>query len=73
MTKRKWSHKLGCWLYPVQKDGKTVWVTIPDSSSDDRCEACQKEAANQECAHGILCDDCYEQVHGKVDAECEAA
>lgn len=41
------------------------------SEADDKCEACKKDIANHECAHGILCDDCYEQLHGAIDAACE--
>jgi hypothetical protein len=38
---------------------------------DDRCEACTFEVSTHECGHGLLCDDCYRDIHGAVDAECE--
>jgi hypothetical protein len=41
------------------------------SAADDMCNACGREVANRECAHGILCDGCDEQVHGAVGAPCE--
>lgn len=37
---------------------------------DDLCEACGKEVAEMECAHGILCSSCAKQIHG-MDNECE--
>jgi hypothetical protein len=47
----------------VTREGKRV--------PDDYCEACEKQAASIECGHGQLCDECYIQVHGSMEAECE--
>lgn len=38
---------------------------------DDLCNACGKRTANRECAHGLLCDKCDKEVHGKVNGACE--
>jgi len=40
-------------------------------AADDMCEACKKEVATRECAHGILCDACDESVHGEIEGPCE--
>lgn len=45
--------------------------TAPISEADDLCNACGTNVANRECAHGILCDTCDEQVHGLVGGVCE--
>lgn len=39
-------------------------------TSDDACEACGEQTANRECAHGMLCSTCDEQVHGEIDGPC---
>ena len=44
----------------------------PTLNADDACEACKREVSIVECAHGILCEDCYEQLHGSIDTECTA-
>jgi hypothetical protein len=38
---------------------------------DDYCEACGKEVAIRECAHGILCGACDRDVHGDNFAHCD--
>ena len=50
---------------------KTYSVPLTEPKADDACEACGREVANRECAHGILCDACDEAVHGEIDGPCE--
>jgi len=39
---------------------------------DDYCDACGKKVADIECGHGMMCEGCYIQVHGSLEAVCEA-
>ena len=41
-----------------------------DIVPDDMCDACGQYVANRECAHGLLCNECDEQVHGTVGGPC---
>jgi hypothetical protein len=41
------------------------------AAADDMCEACGKNVANRECAHGILCNKCDKEVHGKKGGPCK--
>lgn len=38
--------------------------TRPKLTSDDRCEACEREVATHEVKEGILCDTCYGEIYG---------
>jgi hypothetical protein len=51
----------------ADNDNKTSAI----SEADDMCNACGKRVANRECAHGILCDVCDKQVHGKKGGPCK--
>lgn len=43
----------------------------PVSEADDYCEACKLNVATKECGHGLLCDVCYSDIHGELEAECD--
>jgi hypothetical protein len=53
--------------------GDDPYKTSAISEADDMCEACGKRVANRECAHGILCDKCDKEIHGKKGGPCKVA
>lgn len=51
----------------VTRDGRTYYGV----DGDDKCEACGRNVAMRECAHGILCTRCDKEMHGSVGGECK--